>query len=314
MIVWGGYDGSSFLNSGGRYDPSHDTWAATSLVNAPVARAQHSTVWAGARMIVFGGNSNLGVDLADPEIYDPQTNTWAAGWNSAAPNPRAGPLAVWAGLGMIVWGGYQDVGGRQEGGGVYVPDFDQDGLAGSCDICPLDAANDADADGFCADVDNCSAIRNPYQRDSDGDGVGDLCDVCPDVSDASQADADADGAGDACDCRPGDPANRRPAETTSLTLGKTGSTANLSWPSVPAASSYAIARGDLATKGPGAYGACLAQSIPTTSFDDLDVPAAGSGFFYLVQGRNDFCGLGSLGAGSSEQARVDTDGAACTGP
>ncbi len=54
-------------------------------------------------------------------------------------------------------------------------DSDGDGAGDLCDACPLDAADDADADGFCADVDNCPDISNPDQADSDNDGIGDLC-------------------------------------------------------------------------------------------------------------------------------------------
>ena len=36
MIVWGGFDsGTSYLNTGGRYNPSTDSWTATSTTNAP---------------------------------------------------------------------------------------------------------------------------------------------------------------------------------------------------------------------------------------------------------------------------------------
>ena len=35
MIVWGGDDGSSDINTGGKYDSGTDTWMATSTTNAP---------------------------------------------------------------------------------------------------------------------------------------------------------------------------------------------------------------------------------------------------------------------------------------
>src|SRR5262249_33022387 len=35
MIVWGGFDGSSYFNTGGRYNPTTDSWTATSTTNAP---------------------------------------------------------------------------------------------------------------------------------------------------------------------------------------------------------------------------------------------------------------------------------------
>jgi hypothetical protein len=47
MIVWGGSAGGSGFNTGGRYNPSTDSWTATSLTNAPQGQDQHATVWLG---------------------------------------------------------------------------------------------------------------------------------------------------------------------------------------------------------------------------------------------------------------------------
>ena len=57
MIVWGGYDASPayVLNTGGRYNPSTDSWTATSTTNAPTGRRGHTAVWTGSEMIVWGG-------------------------------------------------------------------------------------------------------------------------------------------------------------------------------------------------------------------------------------------------------------------
>ena len=55
MIVWGGTDDLSHLNTGGRYNPSTDSWTATSTTNAPDARDDHTAVWTGSEMIVWGG-------------------------------------------------------------------------------------------------------------------------------------------------------------------------------------------------------------------------------------------------------------------
>ena len=56
MIVWGGFDGqTTFFNTGRRYNPSTDSWTATSITNAPSARVAHTAVWTGSEMIVWGG-------------------------------------------------------------------------------------------------------------------------------------------------------------------------------------------------------------------------------------------------------------------
>src|SRR5207245_1487060 len=54
MIAWGGDNGYE-LNTGGRYNPGTDSWAATSTTNAPSARYAHTAVWTGSEMIVWGG-------------------------------------------------------------------------------------------------------------------------------------------------------------------------------------------------------------------------------------------------------------------
>jgi N-acetylneuraminic acid mutarotase len=58
MIVWGGYDNISFFDTGGRYNPSTDSWTATNTTNAPEARRQHTAVWTGSEIIIWGGVGN----------------------------------------------------------------------------------------------------------------------------------------------------------------------------------------------------------------------------------------------------------------
>ena len=57
MIVWGGM-GSSYWNTGGRYNFGTDSWSATSTTNAPAARKYHTAVWTEAEMIVWGGTDS----------------------------------------------------------------------------------------------------------------------------------------------------------------------------------------------------------------------------------------------------------------
>ena len=120
MIVWGGEndDFEFILNTGGRYDPSSDTWIPTSIsTNVPADRIGHSAVWTGAEMIVWGGKGNGGgatggfLDyFVSGGRYDPATDNWTP---TAFPevgedddfNGRHSHTAVWTGTEMIVWGG-----------------------------------------------------------------------------------------------------------------------------------------------------------------------------------------------------------------
>ena len=55
MIVWGGFDGTFPVNTGGRYDPETNGWRPTSTANAPGRRYSPTAVWTGTEMIVWGG-------------------------------------------------------------------------------------------------------------------------------------------------------------------------------------------------------------------------------------------------------------------
>jgi N-acetylneuraminic acid mutarotase len=109
MIVWGGYfyDGNDhFLNTGGKYDPSTDSWTATSLTNVATGRSGHEAVWTGSEMIVWGGvNYDLGY-LNTGGRYNPGINRWTPTSVTNAPDGRSGHSAVWTGNEMVVWGGY----------------------------------------------------------------------------------------------------------------------------------------------------------------------------------------------------------------
>jgi hypothetical protein len=121
MIVWGGHGGSD-LNTGGRYDPSGDEWAATTTTGAPVARYNHTGVWTGTELIVFGGWSGSWM-INSGGRYDPDTDSWTATSISGAPAIRHLHVAVWTGDEMIVWGGAGSASAINTGG-LYDPDTD----------------------------------------------------------------------------------------------------------------------------------------------------------------------------------------------
>jgi N-acetylneuraminic acid mutarotase len=108
MIIWGGCtQGQGCLppfNTGGRYNPSSDSWAATTIVGAPAGRFAHTAVWTGTEMIVWGGYN--GADVNTGGRYNPSTNSWVATATTGAPSARSGHTAVWTGTRMIIWGGF----------------------------------------------------------------------------------------------------------------------------------------------------------------------------------------------------------------
>jgi N-acetylneuraminic acid mutarotase len=125
MILWGGYfyDGNSnYLNTGGRYNPSTDSWAVTSTTNAPTGRYLHAVAWADTEMIVWGGYN--GSFLNTGERYNPGTDSWTATSTANAPAGRFSHTVVWTGSEMIVWGGLNSDYSYLNTGGRYNPSMD----------------------------------------------------------------------------------------------------------------------------------------------------------------------------------------------
>lgn len=134
MVVWGGEVGTGGVSTstGGRYDPTTNTWQSTSTgLNAPGARYDHTALWitwgtSNRRMIVWGGrytdtSTNEEVVLKDGAMYNPVDNTWASTSTSGkCPSARYGHTALWSGTKMYIWGGTNGS-QRYNDGGVYDP-------------------------------------------------------------------------------------------------------------------------------------------------------------------------------------------------
>jgi N-acetylneuraminic acid mutarotase len=119
MIIWGGHEDNSFFNTGGRYNPSTNSWTATSTTNPPTARDVHTTVWTGKEMIVWGGSSdNFPYFLNTGGRYDPDTDSWRPTSTTNGPLGRHSHTAIWTGSEMTVWGGLSQF-GRLDSGGRY---------------------------------------------------------------------------------------------------------------------------------------------------------------------------------------------------
>src|ERR1044072_8099580 len=117
MIVWGGIWYPDTINTGGRDNLSTDSWAPTSITNAPDARYNHTAVWTGSEMIVWGGWIFLNTCKKYHAISDSCTVTTTAN----APIGRYAYTAVWTGTEMIVWGGDDENFDTLNTGGRYDP-------------------------------------------------------------------------------------------------------------------------------------------------------------------------------------------------
>ena len=122
MIIWGGSNGSTFLNTGGRYNPGTNSWTDTSMTNAPAARDFHTAVWTDSEMIIWGGANSSGF-LNTGGRYNPGTNSWTDTSMTNAPAARELHTAVWTGSEMIIWGGVPG-GLNSNTGGRYDPSTD----------------------------------------------------------------------------------------------------------------------------------------------------------------------------------------------
>lgn len=97
------------------------SWQLLPTEGAPDAREQHSAVWTGSKMIIWGGNGGPGKLVLDTgAVYDSTNRTWSPVSMTGAPSARHSHQAVWTGSKMIIWGGY-GASGEASGGGMYDP-------------------------------------------------------------------------------------------------------------------------------------------------------------------------------------------------
>jgi N-acetylneuraminic acid mutarotase len=125
MIVWGGvtdFSTPQFPVLGGRYDPVADAWSPTSAAGAPTPRYDHTAVWTGHLMVIWGGTTG-GTRPSDAARYDPVLDVWSPVSPLNAPTPRLGHSAVWTGSVMVIWGGFSNQ--AQATGGRYDPVLDR---------------------------------------------------------------------------------------------------------------------------------------------------------------------------------------------
>lgn len=140
MIIWGGDAGlccwsaaTQFLGTGGIYDPNSDSWMPVATRRAPSARAFHSAIWTGSRLLVWGGATSC---IPDPNaplasgicsftstggLFDPRNGNWRDTSVLNAPDGRFYPSTVWTGDEVIIWGGSNVTSNFFQTGGRYFP-------------------------------------------------------------------------------------------------------------------------------------------------------------------------------------------------
>jgi hypothetical protein len=101
-----------------------DPWEPLPTTGAPTGRAQHTAVWTGTTMIVWGGVTSTGPTNTGA-IYDPSTRTCKPTSTTGAPSARSLHTAVWDATHkkMLVWGGLGSAALRS--GAMYDPAADQ---------------------------------------------------------------------------------------------------------------------------------------------------------------------------------------------
>jgi N-acetylneuraminic acid mutarotase len=113
MIAWGGEGAAGGLGGAAAiYGRASNTWSYSGSPlpgndPPPIARINHTAVWTGSRMIVWGGQkpSSTVVKYRDGASYDPAQDRWYSTNLNGAPSVRDKHVAVWDGSRMIVWGG-----------------------------------------------------------------------------------------------------------------------------------------------------------------------------------------------------------------
>ena len=114
-----GYSASALLVTG----CTDDAWSPLDTGTGVGDRRNHTAVWTGSEMIVWGGYSDSSGYVSTGRKYNPATDSWTATSMTNNPTARSGHTAVWTGTQMIVWGG-EVVGVYLNTGGRYNPSAD----------------------------------------------------------------------------------------------------------------------------------------------------------------------------------------------
>jgi N-acetylneuraminic acid mutarotase len=121
MFVWGGVNGEgNFVNSGGAYDPTTDTWRGVNTNGAPSPRELATCVAMDGGVFVWSGADGTTL-YDDGAVWDPASNTWSGISNSNKPSPRIRGIGLWTGERVLLWGGKKLDGTQERSGALFDP-------------------------------------------------------------------------------------------------------------------------------------------------------------------------------------------------
>jgi hypothetical protein len=127
LCIWGGigWDNAKGenipLNSGACYNVENASWKGMTTINAPTPRFNHTAIWTGNSMCIWGGwSGKTNLFLNTGACYNMKRNKWTPIKIEGAPIARYNHLAVWSGKEMCIWGG--DNGTYLQTGGCYNPE------------------------------------------------------------------------------------------------------------------------------------------------------------------------------------------------
>jgi N-acetylneuraminic acid mutarotase len=157
MVVWGGQAGPPFtpfdVDTGGRFDPHADVWVSTSMTDAPSARKDHTAVWTGSDMLVWGGFTG---PFGGPNDYPTSWGKYALGHGSDDDGDSFSECD----------GDCDDANATVYPGAPELCDNRDNDCDGA--LAPEEADGDGDGSPFCADCDDADPDSYP--------GAPELCD------------------------------------------------------------------------------------------------------------------------------------------
>lgn len=150
MVIWGGMfsvDGDHLQSgSGRRYIAATGDWVPMQYVGDDQERVDHTAIWTGTEMFVWGGYNADDQSVGRGARYNPLLGVkgeWTESSVTLGP-PRASHKAVWTGTQMLVWGGYgTNINDWQSTGTAITPGVDGMPSTGTTIQAPAELSADA---------------------------------------------------------------------------------------------------------------------------------------------------------------------------